>query len=220
MVLLVLLRHGESEWNKENCFTGWVDIPLSAKGRKDALNAGKKLLKTNFDIVFTSTLIRAAETMTLALQDYSKTPWIQDSSNKWNFYFGKHSLIPVIRSSQLNERFYGNLQGLNKDETRKKYGVEQVQLWRRSFDVKPPKGESLKDTAKRTLPYYEKQVVPYLKKGKNVFIVAHGNSLRSIIMKLDDLTGDEVAKLEVPTGIPIVYEFDSKLNVKSKKILK
>ncbi|VVB70339.1 2,3-bisphosphoglycerate-dependent phosphoglycerate mutase [uncultured archaeon] len=220
MVYLILLRHGESVWNKENVFTGWVDIPLSAKGRKEALNAGKKLKKFNLDIIFTSKLIRAQETLTLSLQDNRKIPWFQDAANKWNFYFGKHDLVPVIQAWQLNERFYGNLQGLNKDEMRKKYGADQVFLWRRSYDVKPPKGESLDDTATRTIPYFEKQIVPYLKKGKNVLIVAHGNSLRSIIMELDNLTGDEVAKLEVPTGIPIVYDFDSKLRIKGKKILK
>ncbi len=201
MPQLILLRHGQSQWNLENRFTGWVDVPLSAQGKKEAEEAGRKLKELRIDCAYTSVLQRAIETLNLALKTSGK-----DS-------------IPITKDQALNERHYGELQGLNKEETEKKFGGEQVLLWRRSYDVAPPKGESLKDTAARTLPYFEKKIVPDLKAGKNILIAAHGNSLRSIVMHLDKLSREAVLKLNLGTGVPIVYEFDSKFKILSKKEL-
>lgn len=201
MSLLILLRHGQSQWNLENRFTGWIDVPLSPKGEEEARLAGQKLKTYKIDKAYTSALKRAQETLTLALQEAG----IKN--------------LPIEKDQALNERHYGDLQGLNKAETAKKYGDEQVHIWRRSYDVAPPNGESLKDTAARTLPYFEKKILPDLKAGKNILIAAHGNSLRSITMSLEKLTKEEVLKLEIPTGVPIVYEVDEELKILSKKIL-
>jgi len=201
MAFLILLRHGESQWNLENRFTGWVDCDLSEKGEKEAAEAGKKLKDYTIDKCYTSWLKRAIRTYFIAMKASDK----------------KH--IPTEYAQELNERHYGDLQGLNKAETAKKYGDEQVHIWRRSYDVPPPNGESLKDTAARTIPYFEKKILPDLKEGKNVIIAAHGNSLRSIVMDLDKMTEAEVLQLNIPTGVPIVYEFDENLKVKSKKTL-
>lgn len=203
MALLILLRHGESQWNLENRFTGWVDIDLSERGIKEAEEAGKKIKDIRIDKIYTSALKRAYHTMEIVLKVSGK-----DALN-----------IPVVRDQALNERHYGDLQGLNKAETAKKYGEEQVHIWRRSYDVAPPNGESLKDTAARTLPFYRQFIEPDLKAGKNIFVPAHGNSLRSIVMELDHLSKEEVMKLNIPTGVPILYEFDKKLKVISKKVL-
>ncbi len=202
MTTLVLVRHGESQWNLENRFTGWVDVPLTDKGREEARRAGEKIKGIKFDKAYTSVLERANETLTIILK-------IIDQEK-----------IPIEKDQALNERHYGDLQGLNKAETAKKYGDKQVHIWRRSYDIAPPNGESLKDTAARTLPYFEKKIVPDLKAGKNILIAAHGNSLRSIVMDLDKLTREQVLKLNLGTGIPIIYEFDSKLKILSKKELK
>jgi len=201
MAILILLRHGESQWNLENRFTGWVDVDLSEKGEKEAAEAGKKLKDFNIDKCYTSWLKRAIRTYYIAMKSAGK------------------NAIPTEYDQALNERHYGDLQGLNKAETAKKFGDEQVHIWRRSYDVAPPNGESLKDTAARTIPYFEKKIIPDLKEGKNVLIAAHGNSLRSIVMDLDKMTKEEVLKLNIPTGVPIVYEFDENLKVKSKKTL-
>lgn len=201
MPYLILLRHGESQWNLENRFTGWVDIDLSEKGKKEAEEAGKKLKDFKIDKAHTSVLKRAIDTLDLAMKTAGK------------------SGFPIVRDQALNERHYGDLQGLNKAETAKKYGEEQVKIWRRSYDVAPPGGESLKDTAARALPYFRGRILPDLAAGKNVIVAAHGNSLRSIVMELDKLSKDEVLKLEIPTGVPIVYEFDKNLNIVSKKTL-
>ncbi|MBI1975934.1 MAG: 2,3-diphosphoglycerate-dependent phosphoglycerate mutase [Candidatus Omnitrophica bacterium] len=201
MPLLILLRHGQSQWNLENRFTGWIDVPLSAKGEEEARSAGQKLKAYKIDKAYTSALKRAQDTLTLALNEAG----IKN--------------LPVEKDQALNERHYGDLQGLNKAETAKKYGDEQVHIWRRSYDVTPPNGESLKDTAARTLPYFEKKILPDLKTGKNILIAAHGNSLRSITMSLEKLTKETVLKLEIPTGVPIVYEMDGELRILSKKIL-
>lgn len=201
MALLVLLRHGESQWNLENRFTGWVDIPLSPKGEAEAEEAGRLLRGIAFQVAYTSVLVRAHQTLDIVLR-----------------VIGQESL-PTEKDQALNERHYGDLQGLNKAETAKKFGAEQVKLWRRSYDVAPPNGESLKDTAARTLPYFEKHILPDLKEGKNVLVSAHGNSLRSIVMHLDRLTKKEVVRLELATGVPVIYEFDSDLKILSKKIL-
>lgn len=216
MTKLILMRHGESVWNKKNLFTGWVDVPLSEKGIQEAIEGGKKIKDIPIDVIFMSTLIRSQTTGFLAMAQHStkKTLVIQHEKGKlqeWGTIYNdkvNDDIIPVYYSWHLNERMYGELQGNNKDEMRKKFGEEQVKIWRRSFDVAPPKGESLKDTAARTLPYFKDQIVPFLKKNKNVFIAAHGNSLRSIVMYLDNLTKDEVVNLEIPTGVPIIYSYE------------
>ena len=203
MATLVLIRHGQSQWNLENRFTGWVDVPLTETGRSEALRAGKSLLGLGirFDAAYTSVLARAIETLSI----------VQQALGQEN--------LPVVKDPALNERHYGDLQGLNKDETRKKFGEEQVRMWRRSYDVAPPNGESLKDTAARTLPFFESRILQDLKAGKNVLVAAHGNSLRSIVMFLDRLTQEQVLALEIATGVPIVYEIAADGSVKSKRIL-
>lgn len=213
MAKLYLMRHGASLWNEENRFTGWVDVPLSKKGVEEAIVGGKKLKHEPIDVIFTSTLIRAIMTAMLVMNEHAskKVPVILHPSEgkleAWGKIWGDVETIPTIRAWELNERMYGELQGMNKDEMRKKFGAEQVHIWRRSYDIPPPEGESLEMTAKRTLPYFESEIVPWLKKGKNVFVSAHGNSLRSIIMKLDGLSKQEVVSLEIATGEPILYEY-------------
>jgi 2,3-bisphosphoglycerate-dependent phosphoglycerate mutase len=191
MAKLVLVRHGQSQWNLENKFTGWVDVPLSAHGYEEARRAGRELKGITFQQGFTSKLVRAQETLRIILEEIGQTN------------------LPIIQDEAINERHYGDLQGLNKAETAKKYGDEQVHIWRRSYDVAPPKGESLKDTAARSIPYFNAQILPLVKAGKNVIVAAHGNSLRSIVMELDHLTQEQVLKLEIPTAAPIVYEIDA-----------
>jgi len=201
MARLVLLRHGESQWNLENRFTGWVDVPLSPKGIEEAKSAGEKLREVRFNRAFTSVLTRANETLRIVLETIGQTH------------------IPIEKDKALNERMYGELQGLNKAETAKKYGDEQVKIWRRSYDVKPPGGESLKDTAERALPYYEKMIKPHLLKGETIIIAAHGNSLRALVMELDQLSKAEVLELNIPTGVPLLYEFDASGRVVSHQYL-
>lgn len=226
-MILVLLRHGESTWNKENRFTGWTDVDLTEKGKEEAMNAGKIMKDKNFtfDIAFTSVLKRAIDTLNIVLNEMNIS-------------------LDINYSWKLNERHYGALQGLNKDETRKKYGEEQVHLWRRSYDVKPPEltvederypghdpkykdlkqeelplTESLKDTLKRTLEYYNNDIIKYLHDGKNVLVVAHGNSIRSIIKYIENISDDEIMKVEIPTGVPYVYNLDNNLNIIEKYFL-
>jgi len=201
MAKLVLIRHGESQWNLENRFTGWTDVPLTDKGRAEARRAGELLRGIQFDKAYTSVLQRAIETLDIVLAVIAQ----------------EH--IPVERDQALNERHYGDLQGLNKAETAAKYGAEQVHQWRRSYDIAPPGGESLKDTAARTLPYYEAHVAPDVRAGKNIIVSAHGNSLRSIVMFLDKLTKEQVLELNLATGVPIVYEMSPDLEVLSKRTL-
>jgi 2,3-bisphosphoglycerate-dependent phosphoglycerate mutase len=191
MSKLVLIRHGESQWNLENRFTGWVDVPLSPKGIEEAKAAGKKLAGFTFDRAFSSVLARANETLRIVLEAIGQTT------------------IPIERDKALNERMYGELQGLNKAETAQKYGDEQVKIWRRSYDVRPPGGESLKDTAERVLPYYDSRIKPHLLKGNTILIAAHGNSLRALVMRLEQLTRDQVLELNIPTGAPLLYELDN-----------
>jgi len=190
MARLVLLRHGESQWNLENRFTGWVDVPLSPRGVQEAKDAGEKLRSFTFDRAFTSVLARANETLRLALEAIGQTA------------------IPIEKDKALNERMYGELQGLNKAETVKKYGEAQVKIWRRSYDVPPPGGESLKDTAERVLPYYERTIKPYVLKGETILVAAHGNSLRALVMELEQLSREQVLELNIPTGAPLLYELD------------
>ncbi|SRR5581483_354940 len=211
---LILMRHGQSEWNKLNLFTGWVDIPLSVKGVEEAVEGGKKIADLPIDIIFTSSLIRAQMTAMLAMLNHSsgKVPVIQHPKGsklqEWAAVYSdtaKNSCIPVYCAAELNERMYGKLQGLNKQETSDKFGAAQVQLWRRSFDQAPPDGESLEMTAARTIPYFMEEILPLLKQGKNIFISAHGNSLRSIVMFLEGLSKDQVVALELATGEPLIY---------------
>ena len=224
---LILLRHGESVWNKENRFTGWTDVDLSSKGVDEAINAGKIMKNNNitFDVAFSSVLLRAKRTLDLVLKEMNVN-------------------VPVYYSYRLNERHYGALQGLNKDETRKKYGEEQVHIWRRSYDVRPPMltiddprypgndplykdlskdelplTECLKDTLDRVLPYYNNEIKTHLLKGENVLIVAHGNSIRSIIKYIENISDEDIMNVEIPTAVPYIYELDNELNIINKTIL-
>ncbi len=198
---LILLRHGQSQWNLENRFTGWIDVPLSAKGEEEARAAGEKLRGRRIDRLYTSVLKRAIDTAQIALQAAGvPTP-------------------PTMRDQALNERMYGDLQGLNKAEAAKQFGDQQVKIWRRSFDIPPPGGESLADTAARVLPYWEAQILPDLMAGRNVLVAAHGNSLRALVMHLDQLTPAQVLELEIPTGHPLLYEFDDAGQVVGKRYL-
>ncbi len=215
MPKLILLRHGESMWNKNNLFTGWVDVPLSEKGIQESLKAAEIIKKIPIDCIFSSTLNRAIMTamLVMAHHEQGKTAVIIHEAGKLHDFGkihsekAKNSIVPVFLSDDLNERMYGDLQGLNKQETREQFGQEQVQIWRRSYNICPPHGESLEMTAKRSIPYFEKKIVPELKKGKNVFVSAHGNSLRSIMKLLDNLSDDEVVHLELATGEPIIYDY-------------
>jgi len=216
MSRLILLRHGQSAWNKKNLFTGWIDIPLSQEGIAEALHAGETIKKMAVDMIFCSTLVRGIMTAMLAMSvhESGKVPYVLHPGEGRMEEWGKcHSpqtdaeLIPTLCAWELNERMYGTLQGMNKQEMRATYGDEQVQIWRRSFDVEPPQGESLKMTAERTLPFFCEKILPHLKDGKNILISAHGNSLRSIVMYLDQLTPEQVVNLEIPTGKPFFYTY-------------
>lgn len=190
---LVLVRHGQSEWNAKNLFTGWKDPKLTDLGIQEAIKAGE-LLETrnlNFDLLFTSDLFRAQETGRLILEQINQKD------------------IEIIQDQSLNERNYGDLAGLNKDEAREKWGEEQVHIWRRSFDVPPPGGESLKNTAERVLPYFEREIMPKVKKSLNILVAAHGNSLRALVMHLENITSEEIVKLEIATGDPLIYEYSN-----------
>jgi 2,3-bisphosphoglycerate-dependent phosphoglycerate mutase len=202
--LLVLCRHGQSEWNLKNLFTGWRDPDLTEKGVAEAIGAGQRLKAkgVTFDIAFTSVLSRAQKTCSLILAE-----------------LGRES-IETIRDQALNERDYGELSGLNKDDARKKWGEEQVHVWRRSYDVPPPGGESLKDTAARVLPYYVHRILPEVMSGKRVLVAAHGNSLRALIMAMEGMSGEEIIKRELDTGVPIVYRLNADTRIAAKDELK
>lgn len=225
LAIMVLIRHGQSQWNLENRFTGWMDVPLSTKGREEAISAGKKLRDMRFDTIYISHLLRAIQTLhyiLLELQD-KRTPIIYHEEQRihnWEHYSGdRNNEIPIYQSVDLAERYYGDLQGLNKGETMKKYGEKQVHLWRRSYDINPPNGESLKDTCERTIPYYKNVILPELQRGKNVLIVAHGNSIRSITKYVENISDTDIPNVEIPTGIPIVYTFDSQMEFQKKMLL-
>ena len=192
MTILVLIRHGQSVWNATNRFTGWTDVELSEKGEGEAATAGEQLADVRFDVVHTSALIRAQKTAEIVM-----------SKNRVS------GEIPTKQDERLNERHYGDLQGLNKAETAEIHGAEQVHIWRRSFDVPPPGGESLEMTAERTIPYFVEEIIPDLDSGMNVLVAAHGNSLRSIVMHIEEISPKEITKLEIPTGVPMYYEFDN-----------
>jgi 2,3-bisphosphoglycerate-dependent phosphoglycerate mutase len=198
--LLVLVRHGQSEWNLKNLFTGWRDVDLTDKGVTEARDAGRKLKAQGitFDVAYTSVLKRAKRTLDLMLEEMGQ------------------SKVPVIADQALNERDYGDLSGLNKDDARKKWGEEQVHIWRRSYDVAPPGGESLRDTAARVLPYYIQEILPRVLRGERVLVTAHGNSLRALVMVLEKLDKESILKREIGTGVPIIYRLDADSTVKSK----
>lgn len=211
---LILIRHGESLWNEKNLFTGCVDVPLTKKGVEEAIEAGKRISNIPVDMIYTSALIRAQMTAMLAMTQHrrKKVPIIihdeSDQARSWSQIASEETIkqsIPVITSWRLNERMYGELQGLNKQETADKYGKEQVHEWRRSYDIPPPNGESLEMCAERAVAYFKEHIESQLMSGKNVMIAAHGNSLRAIIMYLDKLTSQEVISLELSTGIPMLY---------------
>ena len=189
---LVLVRHGQSEWNEKNLFTGWKDPKLTPRGVDEAIKAGKKLKEAgySFDKMFTSDLFRAQDTGRIILEQMDIPS------------------IEVIKDVSLNERNYGDLAGLNKDEARKKWGEDQVHIWRRSFDVPPPGGESLKDTAERVLPYFKENIIPELIEGLNILVAAHGNSLRALVMELEEISSEEIVELEISTGVPLIYKFE------------
>jgi 2,3-bisphosphoglycerate-dependent phosphoglycerate mutase len=197
--LLVLVRHGQSDWNLKNLFTGWRDVDLTEKGVAEAREAGRKLKSQGikFDIAFTSALKRAQRTLDLMLTELGETA------------------IPVFRNQALNERDYGDLVGLNKDDARKKWGDEQVHIWRRSYDIAPPGGESLRDTAARVLPYYIQEILPRVMRGEHVLVSAHGNSLRALVMVLEKLTPEAILKREIATGAPIIYRLNADSTVAS-----
>ena len=201
--LLVLVRHGQSEWNLKNLFTGWRDIDLTDKGVAEAQAAGRQLkaLGLRFDVAYASALVRAQRTMDLMLEE-----------------LGQRSL-PVIRDQALNERDYGDLSGLNKDDASKRWGEEQVHIWRRSYDVAPPGGESLKDTAARVLPYYIQDILPRVLRGERVLVSAHGNSLRALVMVLDHLSPQEIVKREIATGVPLIYRLNPDSTVAERKVM-
>jgi len=201
MPRLAIVRHGQSLWNLQNRFTGWVDVPLTRLGEEEAERAGVLLRGMTFDVAYTSALSRAQETLRIILASSGIE-------------------VPVIRDAALNERDYGDLAGLDKAATAERYGAEQVHVWRRSFDVAPPGGESLKDTAARTIPFFERAVLEDIRAGRDVLVVAHGNSNRSIVMRLDDLDGQAVTSLELATGVPLIYELDTTGAVISKDVLR
>ncbi len=201
MPTLVLVRHGQSLWNLENRFTGWVDVPLTAKGEEEARQAGERLTGRHFDVAYTSALSRAQETLRIIME------------------VARFHDLPIIRDQALNERHYGDLQGLNKAETAERYGKEQVHTWRRSYATPPPNGEALKNTAERTLPFFERAILGDIKQGKDVLVVAHGNSNRSIVMQLDELDEEGVLSLELGTGVPLVYDLAEEGTVQGKTIL-
>ena len=203
MGILVLVRHGQSEWNEQNLFTGWRDPDLTAQGVKEALAAGRALKAegTVFDHGFTSDLQRAQKTCTLLLETLGQTD------------------LPITRNGTLNERDYGDLSGLNKDDARAKWGEEQVHIWRRSYDTPPPGGESLKDAAERVLPYFHEAIMPRVKAGENVLVAAHGNSLRALVMVLDELGENEIVDVNIATGVPYIYRLAGDGAVENKQIL-
>lgn len=228
MAKLVLIRHGQSLWNLHNLFTGWVDVPLSSQGVAEAIAAGKRLADEKFNVIYTSTLIRAITTAMIVMSENKegKVPILQKTQadvpanwpaqaapfENWVKIYSptaEANSIPVYSAWELNERMYGELQGMNKEETAKKFGDDQVKIWRRSYDVPPPAGEALKNTAERTIPWFQKNIEPQLKEGKNILVAAHGNSLRAIIMYLEKLTEAQVLELELKTGDPIIFRAES-----------
>jgi 2,3-bisphosphoglycerate-dependent phosphoglycerate mutase len=195
MPKLIIVRHGQSQWNLENRFTGEVDVPLTPTGRQEAAEAGNKLKGYVFTEAFTSELSRAQETLQIILDIIGE------------------SSISVVKDAALNERNYGQLQGLNKEETAKKFGRQQVEIWRRSYEIAPPGGESLKDTAQRVIPYFERSIRPMLVAGNDILVVAHGNSLRALMMHLENIPPEKISAINIPTGVPRLYQYDAELKI-------
>lgn len=227
MSTLILLRHGESAWNLQNRFTGWVDVSLSRRGIEEAIACGEMLRDFAFDTVCTSTLIRAQHTLYEVLKGNAHTEHYKCLHPDQRSWYDQYQADPADRgelgvyiSEALNERYYGDLQGLNKAAAAERFGAEQVHIWRRSYDVPPPNGESLKMTAERTLPYYHAHIEPLLREGRTVLVVAHGNSLRSIIMHLEGMTPEQILQYELATGAPHVYDLDADLKLTGKRILR
>ena len=212
--MLYLVRHGLSDWNGQNRFTGWTDITLAPKGRKEALTCAKKLRDVSFDVMFTNQLMRCVETLLIIISKNKVEERVVFQHGGKLGKLGKHvhkwKEVPVFTSEELNERHYGDLQGLNKNVIVRKFGAKKVHSWRRGWDVRPPGGESLKDTYERTVPYLKKEILPLIRQGKNVLVVASGNSLRSIRMYLDKLSEDQVVELEIPHAVPIRYNYNKK----------
>ncbi|HHJ38923.1 MAG: phosphoglyceromutase [Methylothermaceae bacteria B42] len=226
MARLILVRHGQSIWNLQNRFTGWVDVSLSRHGMEEAERVGKRLANERFDVAFTSMLIRAQDTLYEILKQNrfcDQYVRIHEQSREWYEHFipapGDLAELKIYTSEKLNERYYGDLQGLNKDKAREQYGHEQVHLWRRSYDVPPPNGESLKMTAERVLPYYHAHIEPELRAGKEVLVSAHGNSLRALVMHIETLSPEEIIQREIPTGTPIIYTFSPNMELKGISVL-
>ncbi len=226
MSRLILVRHGQSIWNLQNRFTGWVDVSLSRQGVIEAQQAAALLADEAFDAVFTSSLLRAQDSLYEILRQNrycEQYVRVHEQNSEWYEHFsptkGDANELKIFVSEKLNERYYGDLQGLNKDWASKHFGAEQVHLWRRSYDVPPPNGESLQMTAERTLPYYRERIVPHLQQGNSVLISAHGNSLRSIIMHIEQMTPQQIIDYELATGTPHVYTFDKALRLIDKHII-
>ncbi len=222
---LILVRHGQSIWNLQNRFTGWVDVSLSRKGMAEAARVGRALADERFDVAFTSVLIRAQDTLYEILkhnrhcEQYLR---IHETGREWYEHYtpapGDAAELRIYTHWHLNERYYGDLQGLNKDDARRRFGAEQVHRWRRSYDEPPPGGESLKMTAERALPCYHAHIVPHLQRGETVLVVAHGNSLRALIMHIEGMTPDEIVRFELPTGTPYVYDFDTQMQCMARHV--
>jgi 2,3-bisphosphoglycerate-dependent phosphoglycerate mutase len=223
---LFLVRHGQSVWNLQNRFTGWVDVSLSRQGVIEAQQAAAWLIDEAFDVAFTSTLLRAQDSLYEILRQNrhcAQYARVHEQSSEWYEHFasdeGDANELKIFVSEKLNERYYGDLQGLNKDWASQRYGAEQVHLWRRSYDIPPPNGESLQMTAARTLPYYQERIVPHLQNDESVLISAHGNSLRSIIMHIENMTPQQIIDYEMATGAPHLYTFDDNLRLIDKLII-
>ncbi len=217
---LILIRHGESIWNRQNRFTGWVDVPLSVTGIAEAQKAGELLADEHFDVAFTSALVRAQDTLYEILKKNragNQYRYVHESERDWHEHFTPTDddtrQLKVHSSAKLNERYYGDLQGLNKDRARQEFGHDVVHQWRRSYDIPPPGGESLEMTAARTIPYYRSHIMPHLERGEQVLISAHGNSLRSIIMHIEEMSPQQILNYELATGIPHVYDFNKQMQL-------
>lgn len=226
MSRLTLIRHGQSIWNLQNRFTGWVDVSLSHQGVDEAQRAAALLVDQRFDLAFTSTLLRAQDTLYEILRQNcycSQYLRIHETGSEWYEHFtatdGDTSELKIYVSEKLNERYYGDLQGLNKDRARDRFGAEQVHIWRRSYDTPPPNGESLAMTAARALPYFQSCIIPHLQQGEHILVSAHGNSLRAIIMHLEQMTPTQILAYELKTGAPHIYDFDEHLQICNKQIL-
>ena len=220
-----MVRHGQSQWNLENRFTGWVDVALSERGIEEAIQSGETLKDVEFNVIYVSHMLRALQTLHYILlkSNSERIPIIYHEAKRINereHYTGdKDKEIPIYQTIDLAERYYGDLQGLNKDKTKEKYGEKQVHIWRRSYDVNPPGGESLKNTAERTIPYFKEHILNDLREEKTILVVAHGNSLRSIVMYIEDVSPERIPHIEIPTGVPIVYTFTKSMKLLEKKYL-